>query len=181
MIRVLLVEDEACVAESLEAHFRAHGMETVVCATGEEALAAPPCDVVVADLKLPGMSGVDLLQQLKERDRALPVLVLTGPGTIGDAVAAMRAGTLDFLAKPAEPDVIVERLREAVERGRTEKERDRLRGAGDLDLKRRVRALERSLFLEALRRADGRKARAARLLGIDASNWAYHAKRLELQ
>ncbi|MHC4816732.1 MAG: response regulator [Planctomycetota bacterium] len=125
MIRVLLVENEARVAESLEAHFRAHGMETVVCATGEEALAAPPCDVVVADLRLPGMSGVDLVEQLKERDR--------------------------------------------------------LRGAGDLDLRRRVRALERSLFREALRRAGGRKARAARLLGIDASNWAYHAKRLDLQ
>ncbi|MHC4730365.1 MAG: response regulator, partial [Planctomycetota bacterium] len=78
MIRVLLVEDDVYVAESLEAHFRTHGMETVVCATGEDALAAPPCDVVLADLKLPGMSGVDLLERLKERDRALPVLVLTG-------------------------------------------------------------------------------------------------------
>jgi len=181
MIRVLLVEDEVHVAESLEAHFRAHGMETVVCATGEDALAAPPCDAVVADLKLPGMSGVDLLEQLKERDRALPVLVLTGHGTIGDAVAAMRAGALDFLAKPAEPDVIVERVCKAVERGRIEKERDRLRGTGDLDLKRRVRALERDLFLEALRRSGGKKSGAARLLGIDASNWAYHAKRLDLQ
>jgi transcriptional regulator with GAF, ATPase, and Fis domain len=50
----------------------------------------------------------------------------------------------------------------------------------DLDLKRRTRTLERQLFLEALRRAGGRKAEASRLLGIDASNWAYHAKRLDL-
>ena len=50
----------------------------------------------------------------------------------------------------------------------------------DLDLKRRTRAMERQLFLEALRRCGGRKAEAARLLGIDPSNWAYHSKRLEL-
>ena len=181
MIRVLLVEDEAGLAESLAARFRARGMETVVCATAEDALAAPPCDVVLADLKLPGMSGVDLLERLEERDRALPVLVLTGHGTIGDALAAMRAGALDFLAKPAEPDVIVERVCQAVEQSRIEKERDRLPVAGDLDLKRRVRALERDLFLEALSRSGGKKSGAARLLGIDASNWAYHAKRLDLQ
>jgi len=56
-----------------------------------------------------------------------------------------------------------------------------LPAAGDLDLKRRIRALERDLFREALRRAGGKKSDAARLLGIDASNWAYHAKRLKLQ
>jgi len=199
VIRVLVVEDEASVAESLEAPFRARGMETVVCATGQEALAAPPCDVVLVDLALPGMSGVDLLERLRERDRTLPVLVLTGHATIEDAVAAVRAGAIDVLAKPVEPDVVVERVRRAVERGRIERER-RARivadggsiGAGhpdvvvapaadDLDLKRRVRALERDLFREALRRSGGKKCRAARLLGIDASNWAYHAKRLDLK
>jgi transcriptional regulator with GAF, ATPase, and Fis domain len=55
-----------------------------------------------------------------------------------------------------------------------------LDASGDLDLKRRIRALERDLFQEALRRAGGKKSDAARLLGIDASNWAYHAKRLKL-
>jgi transcriptional regulator with GAF, ATPase, and Fis domain len=87
----------------------------------------------------------------------------------------IRAGALD---RPVAPDVIVERVRKAVERGRLEKERPL---TGDLDLKRRVRELERDLFREALRRAGGKKSDAARLLGIDASNWAYHAKRLDLQ
>jgi DNA-binding NtrC family response regulator len=145
----------------------------------EDALAAPPCDVVLAGLKVSDLSGVDLLERLRERDRALPVLVLARDGAVGDAVAAMRAGALDALAEPVEPEVIVERVREAVERGRIGKERDL--AADDLDLKRRVRALERHLFREALRRAGGKKSDAARLLGIDASNWAYHAKRLKLQ
>ncbi|MGH7162069.1 MAG: helix-turn-helix domain-containing protein, partial [Planctomycetota bacterium] len=52
--------------------------------------------------------------------------------------------------------------------------------SGDLNLKRRVEALERELFREALRRAAGVKSEAARLLGIDPSNWSYHARRLSL-
>jgi transcriptional regulator with GAF, ATPase, and Fis domain len=90
----------------------------------------------------------------------------------------IREGGPDLLAKPVDPAVIVARVRKAVERGRIEKTAP---ATGDLDLKRRVRALERDLFREALRRTGGKKSDAARLLGIDASNWAYHAKRLKLQ
>ena len=132
MIHVLVVEDERYVAESLVALLRHEGMRATAVATAEEALDAPPCDVVLADLKLPGKSGVDLLKDLKERDPALPVLLLTGHGTIADAVAAMRAGALDFLTKPIEPEVIVERVRKAAERGSIERERDRLRLKDDL-------------------------------------------------
>ncbi len=132
MIRVLVVEDEAYVAESLAALFVANGMDPVTCSTAEEALEAPPADVVLTDLKLPGLSGVDLLWRLKQRDPALPVLLLTAHGTIRTAVEAMRAGALDFLTKPIEPDVIVERVRKAVERGRIERERNRLRGTCDM-------------------------------------------------
>jgi DNA-binding NtrC family response regulator len=132
VIRVLLVEDEPYVAESLAALLRAHGMEPLPFASAEEALGAPPCDVALVDLRLPGLSGVELLHRLKEREAALPVLMLTGHGTIADAVEAMRAGALDFLTKPVEPAVIVERLRKAVERGRIERERDRLRGLDGL-------------------------------------------------
>ena len=191
MIRVLLVEDESCVAESLVALLRAGGMETVRCATAEEALDATPGDVVVADLELPGISGVELLSRLKDRDAALPVLLLAGPGTIDDAVGAMRAGALDFMRKPIDPDVVVERLRKVVEQARARCASDTLNAEDfepllpaeedDLNLRRRLEAFERRLFRDALRRAGGKKSAAARLLGIDPSNWAYHAKRLHLQ
>ncbi len=127
MIRVLVVEDEPYVAESLVALFEAAGMQADACATAEDALEAAPADVVLADLKLPGMSGIALLDRLRERDASLPVVLLTGHGTIGDAVAAMRKGAVDFLTKPVDPDVIVERIRKAAERARIERERDRLR------------------------------------------------------
>ncbi|MHC4958734.1 MAG: sigma-54-dependent transcriptional regulator [Planctomycetota bacterium] len=132
MIRVLVVEDEPYVAESLVALLESHDMEASACASAEEALESAPPDVVLADLKLPGLSGVDLLKRLKERDATLPVLILTGHGTIEDAVAAMGAGALDFLTKPIEPGVIVERVKKAVERRRMQRERDRLRGTDAL-------------------------------------------------
>ncbi len=132
MIRVLLVEDERYVAESVVALLRSHGIDALACESAEKALDAPPCDVALVDLRLPGLSGLDLLRRLKERDPSLPVLILTGHGTIHDAVEAMRAGALDFLTKPVEPEVIVERLRKAVERRRIERERDRLRGLDGL-------------------------------------------------
>jgi DNA-binding NtrC family response regulator len=132
MIRVLLVEDERYVAESIVALLRAHGIDALPCESAEAALDASPCDVALVDLRLPGMSGLDLLRHLRERDPSLPVLILTGHGTITDAVEAMRAGALDFLTKPVEPEVIVERLRKAVERRRIERERDRLRGVDGL-------------------------------------------------
>jgi len=127
MMRVLVVEDEAYVRESLVALLESERFECVACESAEAALDAPSCDVVLADLKLPGMSGMELLRRFKEREPALPVLLLTGHGTIADAVEAMRHGALDFLTKPAEPEVIVERVRKAAERGRIERERDRLR------------------------------------------------------
>jgi len=131
MIRLLIVEDESYVAESLTALLESRGFACEVAATAEEALEAPACDVVLADLKLPGMSGLELLRRLKERDATQPVLLLTGHGTIRDAVEAMREGALDFLTKPIEPEVIVERLRKAAERRQIERERDRWRvGSG---------------------------------------------------
>jgi len=127
MISVLIVEDEPYVAESLVALFRDAGMDARACATAEEALDELQFDVALVDLRLPGLSGQELLERLIERDGSRPVLMLTGHGTIPDAVKAMRTGALDFLTKPVEPDVIVERVKKAAERGRLQRERDALR------------------------------------------------------
>jgi len=127
LIRVLLVVGKNGAARDLAALLGGHGMEARLCATAAEALEAPPSDVVLADVELSDLSGVELVRRLKARDPVLPVLLVGGSGTIRDAVEAMRAGALDFLADPVLPEVIVERVRKAVERGRIERERDRLR------------------------------------------------------
>jgi DNA-binding NtrC family response regulator len=128
MIRVLIVEDESYVAESLVALLGRRGFDPFAVASAEAALDQPIADIVVTDLRLPGRSGFELLCDLKEREPSLPVILLTGQGTVADAVEAMRAGADDFLTKPVEPDVIVERIRKAAARRGIERERDRWRG-----------------------------------------------------
>ena len=82
-------------------------------------MAAEPFDLVITDIKMPEMDGLELLRQLKEYDPALPVIVMTAYGTVESAVEAVRAGASDYLMKP----VGVPQLRAAVLKALKERER----------------------------------------------------------
>ncbi|MEP9390224.1 response regulator FixJ [Mesorhizobium sp. KR9-304] len=71
---------------------------------------------LVTDLRMPDMSGVDLLAQLKEMNAMLPAIVITGHGDVPMAVAAMKSGALDFIEKPFEDEVLIDAIRRAAER-----------------------------------------------------------------
>jgi len=104
---VLVVDDETFVRESLVDLLQSDGynplsatsMKDALRILGEETVAA-----VVTDLKMPGGDGIDLLREIRKSRRELPVILLTGVGTIDDAVAAMKAGAFDFIQKPVNPD-----------------------------------------------------------------------------
>ncbi|MHC4931103.1 MAG: sigma-54-dependent transcriptional regulator [Planctomycetota bacterium] len=126
MIRVLLVCAAGPGLEDLTACLEVTDIELHTCTSVDDAMhGAPPFDVVLADLAL----GLDSLRRLKERDPVLPVLIIAAGWRIREAVDAMRAGALDVLTWPVEPEVVLERVRKAAERGRIERERDRLREA----------------------------------------------------
>ena len=119
---VLVVDDEPFVRESLvavvegEAHLCALSAETA-----EEALATlrrESVDVVLADLQMPGGGAVALLQELARRGPPVPVIVITGVGTIGSAVEAMKAGAFDFVQKPVEPGQLLLLVERALEHRR---------------------------------------------------------------
>ena len=84
-------------------------------------------DVIVTDLKMPGMDGITLLQKLRERDRNLPVIVTTAFGDVESAVTAMRAGAEDYLTKPIEFDALVVSIERALERRALRVETENLR------------------------------------------------------
>ena len=113
--RVLVVEDEAYVRDSLVAILSARGFETVAAGSVEEAAAVlgrTPLDVVLSDLRMPGADGLDLLKRFQVESPDLPVVILTGHGTVPSAVACLRAGASDYILKPVEPDaleVVIER------------------------------------------------------------------------
>src|SRR5262249_29992732 len=105
--RVLVVEDEAYVRSSIEDLLRARGVDVGSAPGVEEALEAlarSPIDVVLADLRMPGGGGLDLVVRARRRHPGVPVLILTGHGTVPSAVECMKAGAADYLLKPIDPE-----------------------------------------------------------------------------
>ncbi|MCX7803958.1 MAG: sigma-54 dependent transcriptional regulator [Planctomycetota bacterium] len=131
--KILIVEDDAALAELLAFQLRREGYDTAVVGTGEQALAlvaASPPDLVLLDIMLPGTDGVAVLSEIAASHPDLPVVMMTAAGTIDLAVSCMKKGAYDFLAKPFE----FERLRAIVQNAL------RLR-----DMTVRVRRLERQV------------------------------------
>lgn len=127
---VLIVDDEPFVRESLVALLEAEGFRTWTAADRAGALdvlGREPVDAVVSDLQMPGGDGVDVLEAAREVDPAIPVVLITGVGTVEDAVRAMKAGAVDFLRKPVEPEQFVHVVSRAIERRDLLSEVERLR------------------------------------------------------
>jgi DNA-binding NtrC family response regulator len=115
---ILVVDDEKNIREGLAEALSLEGYRVTTAADGAEALAVIEeggVDLVVTDLKMPKIAGGELLRTTVGRYPGLPVIVLTGHGTIEDAVAAMRAGAFDFLTKPVNLDHLSLLARRALE------------------------------------------------------------------
>jgi two-component system, NtrC family, C4-dicarboxylate transport response regulator DctD len=121
MSEVLLIEDEASIRAAMMQSLKLAGIAVTAVASAEEALAWIDVHffgVVLTDVRLPGMSGLELLDAAMARDRELPVIVVTGHGDVTMAVQAMRQGAYDFIEKPFRADHIVEVARRALEKRR---------------------------------------------------------------
>lgn len=129
---ILVVDDEAYVRESLVAVLERRGFVLRTAQSAEEALAKlEALDAAIVDLRLPGASGDELLPRLLEQDPALPVIMLTGHGTVSSAVACMQAGAFHYLLKPADPGELVLVLERALAQSQTQRELRYLRGEHD--------------------------------------------------
>jgi CheY-like chemotaxis protein len=115
---ILIVDDEATLVEAIRDHFAAEGLDAACAASGEEALErmqARRFDVVVTDLKMPGMSGLDLLRTLKTSPEPPAVILMTAYGTTETAVEAFRLGLFDLLPKPVSLDELSRSVERAFE------------------------------------------------------------------
>jgi two-component system C4-dicarboxylate transport response regulator DctD len=120
-LSVLIVEDDPDVRLGCEQALRLEGIATRGVGSAEAALreiAPGHAGIVVSDIRLPGMDGMALLRELKSRDAALPVVMITGHGDVGLAVDAMKHGAYDFLEKPFAPERLVEVVGRALEQRR---------------------------------------------------------------
>ena len=121
VLSVVLVEDDEAVRASVVQTLELAGMTVIAFEDAESALdqiQRHTPGAVIADIRLPGMDGLALLQHALQADADLPVVVLTGHGDVPTAVEAMRAGAYDFIQKPFRTDRLVETVRRALERRR---------------------------------------------------------------
>jgi two-component system, NtrC family, nitrogen regulation response regulator NtrX len=114
-LRILVIDDEAAIRDSLRMTLEYEGYDFVGAATGQEGLALAerePVDLVLLDVKMPGMDGLDVLGRLRNMNESLPVVMISAHGTPTTAVDAIRRGAIDFLEKPFES---TERLRVTIQ------------------------------------------------------------------
>ncbi|NVM87066.1 two-component system response regulator TctD [Variovorax sp. SG517] len=112
-MKLLLVEDDFDLSGVLSRSLSSRGFELLCCSDGIEALAAArkkSFDIIVLDLSLPGLDGLELLHRLRGDGNTTPVLVLTARGAVGDRIAGLNAGADDYLAKPFDLEEMIARI-----------------------------------------------------------------------
>ena len=115
-IRVHLVDDEVEFLETLEKRLRKRNLQVSCSRSGEEALeflVAHPVDVVVLDVKMAGMSGIQTLREIKRRGPLVEVIMLTGHANIEVAIEGMELGAFDYLMKPVDIDDLLFKVQDA--------------------------------------------------------------------
>jgi DNA-binding NtrC family response regulator len=118
---VYIVDDDVGVRESVASLIRSAGLKVETFASAHEFLARPRGDVpscLVLDVKLPGLSGLDLQQELAKSDAQIPIIFLTGHGDISMSVRAMKSGALEFLTKPFDGEALLAAIRQGIARSR---------------------------------------------------------------
>jgi FixJ family two-component response regulator len=123
----LVIDDDASIREALDSLLRSIGLRTKLFASPEEFLKSAPPDVpccLILDVRLPGRSGLDFLQELTKLKIHIPVIFITGHGDISMSVRAMKAGAVEFLTKPFREQDMLEAVQLAIERDRGRRERE---------------------------------------------------------
>ena len=121
---VLVVDDEVQFVETLVKRLEKRGVKTTSAHSGQEALeklgggGPTTTDVVILDVKMPGMDGLETLAGIKEQHPLIEVIMLTGHATVESAIEGMKRGAFDYLMKPCDIDVLIEKLNVAAEKKR---------------------------------------------------------------
>ncbi len=116
-LKVAIIDDETHMRDSISQWLELTGLKTVCFENAEKALAEIGSDfegIVISDIRMPGMGGMDMLKRLHAQDAALPVILITGHGDVQMAVEAMQFGAYDFIEKPFDPDRLADLAKRAI-------------------------------------------------------------------
>ncbi|HYR27696.1 MAG TPA: response regulator, partial [Thermoanaerobaculia bacterium] len=130
-MRILIVDDEEVLRDVLEVVLRREGFDIVAAASGEEALSildsTEEVDLMVLDVMLPGISGIDTLRAVRISNPTLPVIVITAFSSIDGAIEAMKHGAFHYIPKPFKNEEVVMTVNKALEQRRLSTENERLK------------------------------------------------------
>jgi two-component system response regulator RegA len=173
---VLIIEDEPRLRDLLSEALRRWGLESTTARSGEEALRSidhHPADILLVDLNLPGLSGIETLRELRHRGIDAPAIILTGFGDLKAAQSAIELGVVAFLTKPAP----LGELEQAIDRARKQLKPDLpiILPEPETDDAKPVKLeeLERQHILATLRRNNGNRTATAKELGISRRTLQY--------
>ncbi|MBW1887099.1 MAG: response regulator [Deltaproteobacteria bacterium] len=124
-IKVLLVDDEEEFVSTLAERLQLREIEAIVATDGNEALRVIDTDkppVVVLDVMMPGIGGLDVLQQIKRRSPQTQVILLTGRGSTKEGIEGMRMGAFDYLMKPVKIEGLIQKMNEAFQVSKQERD-----------------------------------------------------------
>jgi DNA-binding NtrC family response regulator len=130
-MNILLVDDDPAILSVLEARLVSAGLKVFIAGNGPQALEILDdhhVDVLVSDVKMPGMSGMELLEEVRSIKPELPVIFMTAYGTIPDAVNSVKAGAVDYLSKPLDGRDLIEKLHEIVDTGKVQRNKCSYKG-----------------------------------------------------
>ncbi|HKK00413.1 MAG TPA: response regulator [Desulfotignum sp.] len=125
--KILLVDDEVPFVDTMIKRLTKRNMEVLPAYSGDEALKKltdhKRVEVVILDVKMPGMDGIDTLKEIKKKFPLVEVIMLTGHATVESAIEGMKLGAFDYLMKPSDIDQLVEKVTEAAAKKRVHEEK----------------------------------------------------------
>ncbi len=146
MLQVLIIEDEHKVARFIQKGLSAEGMETTIAGTGDEGLriaSERSFDIMTVDLSLPGIDGISVIRELRERQNSAGILVLSARGALEDKLLGFGVGADDYLPKPFAFEELIARIH-ALARRRTHSVQDLRLSYSDIEMDLRTRKVIRS-------------------------------------
>ena len=123
--RILVIDDESAIRDSLKMILEYEGFDVHGAATGQDGLTLAdrePADLVLLDIKMAGMDGLEVLQRLRATHEALPVIMISGHATVSTAVEATKLGAFDFIEKPLSTERVLVSVRNALDQQRLTQE-----------------------------------------------------------
>jgi two-component system nitrogen regulation response regulator NtrX len=154
--RILVVDDEAAIRDSMRMILEYEGYDCLLAATGPDGLGLADRedpDLVFLDIKMPGMDGLEVLDRLKAQHEALPVVMISGHGTVSTAVEATKRGAFDFIEKPLSSERVLVTVRNAIDQQRLSSEVRQLKRFDELRHEMIGQSHALAEIMEAIRRA----------------------------